>query len=133
MELDHKYLKKLSKPLKGQVGLRPSQYFKALDDIGVLVTDNNNIVDEKFLFHFQYLIKSGAIENGEGTNNLKDYGVTLGADNYMALCDSAILRLRVKTKKQNAAVKWILDNIIAVIISGLILAALLTWLGLSTP
>jgi len=133
MKLDSRYLKVLAQPLKGKAGLKPSQYFKALNELGVLVADENHIVDEKFLFHFRHSINTGIIENDNGTKNLNDYGVSLGADNYIALCDSAILMLSDKPKQYNSPLKWILDKIIAVVVAGLILAALISWLGYGKP
>jgi len=136
MELDNAFLKRLVQPFEGKVGLRPSEYFNALDKLGVVFSNDSRIVNEKFFLHFQHAIKTEAITNAEGSKMLRDFGVSIGADGHISLSDSATIQPGHTTKDHGPShgkklVQWVMSNIVAVVLTTLISAVVLAWLGLN--
>jgi len=132
MKPDKELINKLLQPLIGSVGLKPSEYFSILEKLGIEVEDNHHIVNEKFLRHFQYLISTGAITNDSDTKKLTDFGVVVGADDYISLCDSATILLGEpsQNKLQKTIVQWFVDNIVARVIVGILVVIIIIWFGL---
>lgn len=117
MKPDKELIKKLLQPLIGSVGLKPSEYFSVLKKLGVEVGDNHHIVNDKFLRHFQYLISTGGITNASETKILSDFGVVVGADGYISLCDSATIMLGEPSQNnlQKAVIQWFVDKLAQVV------------------
>ena len=170
MELDNEYLNLLVKPLEGKIGLKPSEYFSSLNQLGIIVADERHYINQKFKMHFLHAIELRLIVNPIGSQSLSDFGVSISADGMISLIDNKTIKKgqaaqptpvtsnvttntinvggsfngnfqsgesntasTTSAPENNSIFKWVLDNIIGVVVSGIILALLLAWLGLNQP
>lgn len=83
------------------------------------------------------------VENGKGSKGLfcpskvinNTFNVGGSFNGNLQTGESSAIDQTVQSSKpeKSSHVKWLMDNIVGVVISGIILAALLSWLGLSVP
>jgi hypothetical protein len=81
MSIDKQYMKKLLEPLMNRTGIKINMYFSDLANNDIQVKDKKNIVDEKFIAHFSYLINKGLVISNNGYASLEIFGIEIGTNN----------------------------------------------------
>lgn len=160
MEIDKEYKMKLLSPLKGMAGIKITDYLSSLESNGILVEDDNGVVDEKFIAHFKYLIQNGLIENSSGNSSLDSFGLGIGLNGHITHwnCSDLVaiepitpqpqvsntiniggsfrgnlqsgMTNEISGAQQKSIAQWFIDHIVSVIIAGLAVAAIVAWLGI---
>ncbi|WP_417509594.1 hypothetical protein [Methylophaga sp.] len=98
MEFDEEYKERLLAPLKKQVGVKISAYLDSLKKSKISV-ENKGVVDEKFITHFQQLVREGAIINSSGYNTLESFGIEVGTNNHIIYWDCSDISVSRPVKR----------------------------------
>ena len=137
MQLNKKYLKQLTAPLKGKLGLKPSEYFAQLDKDGVEYTEEGGKLTSEFTCHMEHLIDQGVILGpcpSEG--GVKSLGLKIGAGRSAAIVNSGLIKLNERTSFPKLSLMWawlkdhILLTIITGVVTGVLVAVILKALGI---
>ncbi|EKO3577185.1 hypothetical protein P0F15_003471 [Vibrio metschnikovii] len=115
MNIDQRYLKLLTNPLKGKDNFTMPTYLKALAQNGVKIKNDNGTVDTKFMHHIEFLIRTKRIQNNSPDQSLDGFGLSVGTNGHLVCWSASTLSYNEPPLKLKKLVWWGWNKVSAII------------------